>query len=149
MAVPGSKSRRRSVTSSPSLPEGLVFFVDRSLGRRYVAEALRALGARVEIHDDHFPTDARDENWLTEVGKKGWVVLMKDKRVRRIQLEREALLAAGVRAFVLTSGNLTGPEMADIFAKHLQRMAGMSLTHPAPFVASVSRTRISLYRVKG
>jgi hypothetical protein len=114
-----------------------------------VADALRDRGARIEIHDDHFPADARDPDWLTAVGSRGWIVLMKDKRVRRIQLEREALLAAGVRAFVLTSGNLTGPEMADIFAKHLHRMARMSVSHPAPFVASVRRARISLYRLKG
>lgn len=114
-----------------------------------MADALRKLGARVEIHDDHFPSDATDASWLTEVGSRGWIVLMKDKRVRRIQLEREALLGAGVRAFVLTSGNLTGPEMANIFAMHLRQIARLSVNHPAPFVAGVSRTRVSLYRLKG
>jgi len=74
---------------------------------------------------------------------------MKDKRVRRVALEREALVAAGVRAFVLTSGNLTGPEMAGIFASHVQQMARLSIGHPAPFVASVSRARIRLYRLMG
>ena len=42
----------------------LVFFVDRSLGGKYVAEALRAEGLTVEIHDKHFPIDAPDEMWL-------------------------------------------------------------------------------------
>lgn len=96
------------------MPPEVVFFLDRSLGRVHVSQALRALGARVEIHDDHFPLDARDADWLPEVGRRGWVVLMKDKRIRRNRLERDALLASGVRAFVLTSGNLTGPEMAEV-----------------------------------
>ena len=148
MAASGSKSRKRSATSSRPLPEGLVFFVDRSLGRRYVAEALRGQGARVEIHDDHFPIDAKDPDWLVEVGRRGWVVLMKDKRVRRIRLELDALIAAKVRAFVLTAGNLTGPEMADVFVLQLHRIAALAVSRPAPFVAGVSRTKISIYRLR-
>ena len=35
-----------------------VFFIDRALGKRAVAEALRKAGAIVEIHDDHFPPEA-------------------------------------------------------------------------------------------
>jgi hypothetical protein len=31
----------------------------------------------VEIHDDHFPSDAKDEVWLAEVGIRGWIVLTK------------------------------------------------------------------------
>ena len=68
--------------------------------------------------------------------------------MRRVELEREALLSAGVRAFVHTSGNLTGPEMAEIFARHLRRMAQMTVSHPGSFVAAVSRARVTLYRLK-
>lgn len=114
-----------------------------------MTETLRSLGATVEIHDDHFAADARDQDWLLEVGRRGWIVLMKDKRVRRVELEREALISAGVRAFVLTSGNLTGPEMAEIFARHLWRMARMTASNRAPFVAGVSRGRVTIYRLKG
>lgn len=114
-----------------------------------MASALRDHGARVEIHDDHFPPHARDQDWLIEVGRRSWVVLMKDKRIRRVRIEREALLTAGVRAFVLTSGNLTGPEMAEVFTQHLRGMARLSSTRPAPFVASVTRTRITIHRLRG
>jgi hypothetical protein len=58
----------------------VTFFLDRSLGKEIVAQALRAAGADVEIHDDHFPPDAKDEDWLTEVGSLGWIVLTKDRR---------------------------------------------------------------------
>lgn len=101
----------------------------------------------MEIHDEHFPPDARDSDWLPEVGRRGWVVLMKDKRIRRNRLERDALLSAGVRAFVLTSGNLTGPEMAQVLAAHLVRMARILRGNPGPFVAGVSRSGITVYRV--
>jgi hypothetical protein len=78
------------------------FFIDRSLGDRFVAEALRTHGLTVRAHKDHFPPDAKDEDWLREVGRRRWVVLTKDKMLRYRQTETTALLEAKVRAFVLT-----------------------------------------------
>ena len=54
----------------------------------------------VEIHDDHFPSDAKDELWLAEVGIRGWIVLTKDDRNRYRAIERTALASAKVKAFV-------------------------------------------------
>jgi uncharacterized protein with PIN domain len=63
-------------------PEPFTWFVDRALGRR-LAQELRAAGWKVEIHDDHFEQDAEDTLWLADVGRLGWVVLTKDKAIRR------------------------------------------------------------------
>ena len=60
------------------------------------------------MHDEYFPSDARDEEWLAEVGRRGWVVLTKDTRIRYRTTELAALMRSGVTAFVLTSGNLRG-----------------------------------------
>lgn len=49
--------KRRSGASSE--PPELIFFLDRPLGKHKVAKALRAAGVRVEIHDDHFPPNAK------------------------------------------------------------------------------------------
>jgi hypothetical protein len=46
---------------------------------------------------------------------------------------------AGVAAFVLTSGNLTGRQQGEAFAKALRRMQGMLRAHRVPFVATVTR----------
>jgi hypothetical protein len=72
------------------LPEASTFFVDRSLGGKILADALKAAGERIEIHDDHFPKDATDELWLAKVCAKGWVILSKDDRIRRNPVERQA-----------------------------------------------------------
>lgn len=80
------------------------------------------------------------------VGARGWVVLMKDKRIRRIALEREALLRSGVRAFVLTAGNLRGPDMAQVFVMNLRRIVHIARTHPAPFIAAVTNAGVRVYR---
>jgi predicted nuclease of predicted toxin-antitoxin system len=124
----------------PSLPEPLVFFVDRSLGRRVIPNALRDAGARVELHDDHFSQDAQDQVWLAEAGKRGWVVLTKDKHLRYRAVETNALMSAKVRAFVLTArGDLSGVEIGEIFVKALPRMRTLCTTDSRPFVAHVSR----------
>ena len=78
MTAKGDTSKKQSGLNLPLPPEPLVFFVDRSLGRRIIPDALRAANAQVELHDDHFPQDARDQTWLAEAGKRGWVVLTKD-----------------------------------------------------------------------
>ncbi len=100
----------------------------------------------VRVHDEHFPADAKDEDWLPVVGQRGWIVLMKDKRIRRIALEREALLSSGVRAFVLTAGNLQGPEMAQVFVANLRTIVHIARTRPAPFIAWVAGLGVRVYR---
>lgn len=59
----------------------IVFFIDRCLGKKKVAEALRNAGAKVEIHDDHFTQDISDVEWLGVVGERNWVVLTKDENI--------------------------------------------------------------------
>lgn len=112
--------------------------MDRALGTITVAGALRSAGCTVEIHDDHFAQDAKDAEWLSAVGRRGWVVLTKDHHVRTRQNELIALLAAGVAAFVLTSGDLSGPEMAEAFVRALPKMNRVLVGQPRPFIARVS-----------
>lgn len=125
---------------TPKHVSGLVFFIDRSLGRKYVAEALRTAGATVVVHDDHFPQTTPDVDWLAEVGRRGWVVLSKDERIRRNRIEREALEAAHVRAFFLTQQDITGQEMANLFRDALPGMTNRTISQPAPFIFTISRS---------
>ena len=64
--------------------------MDRSLGNKAVAASLRSAGERVELHDAHFPKDAKDEEWLTAAGENGWIVLTKDKGIRYRRTEVHA-----------------------------------------------------------
>lgn len=93
----------------------------------------------MRIHKDHFAPDAKDEDWLREVGRRRWVVLTKDKMLRYRETETAALLAAKVRAFVLTSGNLRADEMAEAFVKALPGMRRLLRKVKGPFVARVTR----------
>jgi PIN like domain len=141
MAARAKRSKRPSAASSGSkLPERLVFFIDRSLGRKIVAQALREIGETVEVHDDHFATDAKDEDWLVELGKRGWIVFTKDDRIRYRVTERTALTSSRVRAFVLTSSQLQGTEMAAAFVTALPRIKRLIGKHAPPFIGRVSRS---------
>lgn len=129
-------------------PENVVFFVDRSLGKRHVVDALRKLGAMVEVHDDHFATDATDAMWIAEVSRRGWVVLTKDQRIRHRPLERAVVIASGAKLFTLTAGNLSGAEMAAVFVRHFSRMSRLAKGEPPPFIALVSRSRVVIERLR-
>lgn len=107
----------------------------RAIGGRLTAE-----GLQVELHDDHFPPGTPDTDWLAVVGAKGWVVLTKDTRMRYRPNEKQALLGAGVRAFVFTSGSLSGAQMADAIVAALPEMMKLLASHPRVFVARITAT---------
>ena len=123
----------------PSRVDPLIFFLDRSLGKHIVADALRQAGAAVEVHDNHFPQDARDEEWLRAVGERGWIVLTRDDHIRYRFHEWAALRQAGVRAFVLVRRSLSGPAMAAAFVQALPAMRSFVARYPAPFIARVTQ----------
>ena len=141
MTAARARSKKRSGANSTEKPrKPLVFFLDRNLGTKHVASALRAAGVTVEVHNNHFPPDARDETWLPEVGKRGWVVLTKDDRIRYRSTELAAVISAHVALFALSSGNLTGVEMAQALVAALPRMFRVLATHRPPFIAKVTRS---------
>ena len=119
--------------------QSFVVFVDRCLGRTDVANVLRAAGVQVEIHDDHFDHKCADETWLPQVGAREWIVLTKDKYIRRRPHERRVLEDARVAAFVLTAGRMRGPEMAEAFRIALSGIRRIAATHTRPLIALVDR----------
>ena len=55
-------------------------------------------------------------------------------------MERQALINAGVRAFILVSGNLKGTEMAAIFAAAMPNMLKLIAEQAPPFIARIDQT---------
>ncbi len=135
------RSRTPSAANSTSKPpESLTFFLDESLDNLTVAAALREAGAQVERSTDHFGKGTRDEVWLAKAGQNGWIVLTRDKRIRYRQLERLALQAAKVRAFVFTGGNVTSKDTGAILVGALDRMTKIARADPGPFMYHIGRT---------
>jgi hypothetical protein len=89
-------------------------------------------------HDAIFAQDTPDEEWLTRAGREGWVVLTKDKLIRKRPIERDALVGANVRAFVFTGGNMSGIEMAESIVGAIPRMLRIIAATPPPFIARIT-----------
>ncbi len=117
-----------------------VFFIDRCLGGSKMPNALRQAGFIVEIHDDHFPMDEKDENWIPEAAKRNWIILTKDKRIRRRSLEVDALSTPGAATFVLTGKDMNSEQMAEAFICAKPRIMSILRNDDRPLVATVSRT---------
>lgn len=126
--------------SAAKPPEGSVFFIDRSLGVEPIRSTLVEAGLAVEIHDDHFKRDEEDRVWLEEVGKRGWIVLTKDQRLRYRPLEIAALRSSKARVFVLVAGNLRGFEIAAVFHEALSQIFKMLNKYSGPFVARLTKS---------
>lgn len=123
-----------------------IYFLDRNLGRHKVAGALRGLGWAVEIHDDHFDQDAPDVEWIGDVSDRGWVVLTRDKRLRKNADEVALIRAARGRVFILGRADITADEAVERFRSHKRRIETIASEEPAPFVASVSKTEVRIER---
>jgi hypothetical protein len=118
-------------------PEPFTWFIDRSLGRK-IAVDLRAAGFKIEEHSDHFVHDAPDADWLAEVGRRGWLVLTKDKAIRRNALEMAAIVAGNVSCFSLGHGNLKAAQMAQAFIAARSAMQNALRRFEPPLTASVT-----------
>lgn len=124
------------------LPEQLVLFIDRSLGKQIIASALRHAGHSVEVHDDHFPPDAPDNVWLSDVSRRGWIVLTKDKRIRYRASELAAVSATKARVFTLTAGSIQAQEMADIYIRAMPKVQAFVARHSPPYIVTISRSGV-------
>ena len=106
---------------------------------------LREAGLRLVTLSEHYGVpadeDVADITWLRDAGAAGWVVFMKDSRIRRNPAERAQLVASKVRAFCLTRKDLTAAEMAERFLDRLPAITA-ACAEPGPFLYAVHATRI-------
>ena len=114
-----------------------VYFTDRDLGKRF-PEILKSGGLSVERHADHFTHDTPDETWLEAVGKRGWVALTHDRRIRYKTNERDAVIRHGVALLVIV-GAAPFPELASSFVATLPAIQNFLHNHKPPFIAKVYR----------
>lgn len=82
-----------------------------------------------------------DEEWLGLAGARGWVVFMKDTRVRYNRAEREAVKASRVHCFCLSNQNLSAEAMANRFIDNLDAIVGACGVF-GPVIYAVHRNRI-------
>jgi PIN like domain len=104
-----------------SAPRELVFFCDRDLGRQFPT-LLRDAGLRIQQHDDHFEPNTPDDEWIAEVGRRQWIAITRDTRIRYSPLALSVLMQSGAQLFVLV-GKLTTAEAAVTFLRGREKIS--------------------------
>jgi hypothetical protein len=92
----------------------------------------------VALHD-RFPIDVSDEEWLGVASDEGWIVLSRDKRIRRKPNELAALRASKVVLFTLVAGNATAADTAHIVGEALPRMFALAKGAKRPVLFAIYR----------
>jgi len=119
------------------LLETITFFVDRSLGGQIIPKGLKKLKLNVVNHDDLFEKTAQDIEWIKLCGERKWYILSVDNQIRRNELEKKALKAAKVGAFILTNANKTGVDQLEMIKKALNQIFKIIKDEPLPFIAII------------
>lgn len=126
-----SAARTRQRRHSPP-----TLYIDECLGRGI------ALRLQLEGHDaspfDEF-AGRSDVEFLPVIGERQWVLVTKDKNVRRNQLEVHAILNAGVRAFVITASGLDHQQISDLVLRAMPKIVRVCRQR-GPFVYNVTAT---------
>jgi hypothetical protein len=119
-----------------------VFFTDRDLGKQFPA-SLVAAGLKVERFADHFKNElCPDEVWLREVGRRGWIAITHDRRIRYKPNELAAVIEHRVGLLVVI-GKAPFPELARSFIATRHRVEVFLQEHEPPFIAKVYRPSTS------
>jgi PIN domain-containing protein len=125
-------------------------FVDRSLGRIQVPRLLRAGGIELITLAEHYcqPRDEEidDPTWIAEASARGWILFMKDQRIRRRPAERQAIIDTRARCFCLSDGNLGFTDMARRYLTNWPAIVAASAA-PGPFLYSVRASEIARLEV--
>jgi hypothetical protein len=108
---------------------------------------LERAGVSVRRPGVDIPFGATDETWLTAAGERGWIVLMRDQRVRHRTLEIQALRNANVGAFVLTAGQATARDTTTAVVGKMEKIINISKSERKRFLYTLGISG-ALSRVK-
>lgn len=132
------KSKKRSVSNSVVPPDAPTLFIDICAWSHRLSEALTELGAPFVALTQHFPANTPDEKWLSEVGKQGWILLTRDKHIRRRPNELQAFRDNGVIAFVLTAGDASAADTADLVKRLYPKLIRRARAAKPPAMFSIT-----------
>jgi hypothetical protein len=107
-------------------------------------------GWKIERHSDHFPEkgEVDDTAWISFAGKKRWVILGADRRIRYNPAEKKALLESGTHIFLVAGrNNRNAREMAQAFIRTKAKIlrAIKKQRPPAIFKVYADEDRVELW----
>jgi hypothetical protein len=87
---------------------------------------------------DHFVDTTPDEDWLEEVGRRGWTALTHNSRIRYQPNQLNAVMSHRVALLVIV-GKATHADLARSFVNTLPRINDFLEERTPPFIAKVYR----------
>lgn len=122
----------------------LVWWVDRCFGARIVPAKLRDGGIKIRTYAELYPDDPAvpDAVWIPEVTARGWVILTKDKEIRRNPEEIAAIRRASARYVCLSAKGMSGEQQADCLLGHWRTLEGVVDTRKPPLLVTVTRADV-------
>lgn len=127
-------SKRSAARRRQRQPEPPTFYVDECLGRG-IALTLQSHGHDAQPFDEF--AGRSDVEMLLALGSRNWVLLTKDKNIRKNELEVDAILNSGIRAFVVTATNLNHPEITALITGAMKKILKIC-RQKGPFVYNVT-----------
>jgi hypothetical protein len=117
-------------------PRPPTLYIDECLGRG-IALRLQSEGYDARPFDEF--AGRRDVDFLPIIGERQWVLVTKDKNLRRNQLEVHAILNADVRAFVITATGLNHEQISDLVLRAVPKILRICRQR-GPFVFNITAT---------
>jgi hypothetical protein len=122
----------------------LRIFLDRSVGTKRIAIAMREMGLDVESIRDRYGDEASivaDARWIEDATRDGRVLIGADQRIRYNRLERLALCRFNARCFTFPRGDFSAEQMVERIETHLMAMIRQA-SQPGSYVYHLARTRM-------
>ncbi|MFQ5879966.1 MAG: hypothetical protein ACE5IZ_07345 [Dehalococcoidia bacterium] len=117
-----------------------MIFIDRSIPKS-VGEALKKVRDDVLWFEDAFRHDTKEPDWLPVAGANGWLVILRDKKVRTRPGERRAIEEHGVGCFIISQKkDPTRWQYVKLLAKTLDEMEKLFQQTTHPFIFTVDST---------
>lgn len=116
----------------------MTYFFDRSLGRM-IPRTLRTRGIDAVAHDSLFAQDTPDDEWLADIGRRGWTVLTKDDRIRYNEAERQALITYNVGCFAVMRRNDTREQILATLEAAWERIEEIATSETHPFFYAIHK----------
>ena len=129
----------------------LTFYFDRNFGRRLPEALFRADAPfNVEFHHspkNRFPPNTKDDEWLSDIGSKGWFAFSHDRKWHQEIPNLAAIKQHKIGCFYLWGAEVSTWEKVCFFVRHWERIVEAARSTPRPFVFYVSKSG-SLDRVE-
>ena len=119
----------------------MVFFFDRDVGTSLPrALGLLRLPTPIEYHQTHFTIDSPDDEWMSEIGGRGWTLIGHDSRHHLEQSELSAIKQYQMGCFYLWGSEAKRWEKTLCFLRAYERILGVTARTPRPYIFRIGRT---------